>query len=307
MNAIKRQQIVEATKAFLIKRTDINQSDLGKTIGYGPAAISQVLSGTYAGDDSRILLLLAKTVGFEIGQKWVIRRTDNFNAVQNICNEAQEEHRMMAICGNTGLGKSTAFEYYRRHTGNSFYVLSDVLMKPKDMLRAIMKSMGIEMEGSMSEMLNRIIDRGLEIENLLLIIDDAGKLMEHPKCYFIIQLIYDRWEGHAGIVLAGMPVFREFLKKMVLKGKNGFPELVRRISYWEILKPMEAAFIAAAAADFGITENSAIKLIAERCTNYGDVKNMLLNYAAGSAKRESVNCVSSQREVLADLHINFID
>jgi hypothetical protein len=304
MNATNKQQIVEATKAYLIKRTDVNQSDLAKTIGYGPAAISQVLSGTYAGDDSKILLLLAKEVGFEIGQKWLVRRTGNFNAIQNICNEAQEEHRMMAICGNTGLGKTTALEYYRRHTGNTFYVLSDVLMKPKDMLRAIMRSMGIEMDGSLSEMLNRIIDKGLEIENLLLVIDDSGKLMEHPKCYFIIQLIYDRWEGHSGIVLAGMPVFREFMKKMVLKGKNGFPELARRISHWEFLKPMESAFVSAAAADYGITDTNAVKLIAERCTNYGDVKNMLINYSAGSDKREAG--AESQREILAGLHINFI-
>jgi hypothetical protein len=306
MNTNHKQTIVETTKAFLQNRTDFTQADLAKKIGYSTATLSQVLSSTYAGDDTSVLLKLVSELGIELNQKWKIKETATVRTIQNICLEAQEDSRMMALTANTGLGKTTALlNYVKNKTSkNAFYVLATILMKPKDLLTAILTDLGIEYEGTMSAMLDKIVSHLSQLDHPFLVIDDAGKLMEHPKCYFIIQLLYDRLEGRVGILCAGMPIFKEFIRKMVVKNKNGFPELARRFSYWENISRIDARFIPVACSDFGITEEPAIKLIAEKCKNYGDIKNMLLCFSKYASQNEVLP--GMQRKVLTDLHIQFL-
>ena len=277
MTTQSQQAIINEARTFLARK-QMSQAELAEKIGYSDAVLSQVFKGTYPGDNTQVLSKLAKVVGIT-EFKWDILNTFNYQAVQNLCLDAQEAQRMVAVYGDTGSGKSEALERYYRNTQNCYYVLADVLMKPKDLLVAIQRAIGVDEEGTLSERLDSIV-RKLESRQFpLLIIDDCGKLEMHPKCFGIIQLLYDRLLNRTGIVLAGTKRFGVYFNKMAGKDALGFRELKRRISYWQPMREgVEPTFIKKQCDIHGITQKEAIEYMSRHCTNYGDVKELIRNF-----------------------------
>jgi plasmid maintenance system antidote protein VapI len=271
------QAIINEAKAYL-ERKNMSQAELAEKLGYTPAVLTQIFKKEYAGDTDQVLRKLSKEIGYT-PDKWEILNTFNFQAGQNMCLDAQEGQRMMACYGDTGSGKTSTLQAYARKTVNSYYVLADVLMKPKDLLVTIQKAIGVDEAGTLSERLDSIV-RKLESKNYpLLIIDDCGKLEEHSKCFGIIQLLFDRLENRCGIILAGTKRFAVYFNKMASKDVLGFRELKRRISYWQPFKDgVEKRFIAAVCTRQNITQQTAIDYISLHCTNYGDVAELIRNY-----------------------------
>ncbi len=270
-------QIITETQEYL-KRKQMSQGELAQKIGYSGAVLSQILKGEYPGDSAQVLRKLAQEIGFS-AQKWEILNTFNFQTIQNLCNDAQEGQRMMCTYGDTGSGKTSALQKYTQSTANAYYVLADVLMKPKDLLVAIQKAIGIDESGTLSERLESIVNKLESKSYPLLILDDCGKLEQHNKCFGIIQLLYDRLTNRCGIVLAGTKRFAVYFKKMVSKGTLSFPELGRRISYWQPLRDgVEKKFITAVCAQHAITQVEAIGWMVTHCTNHGDVAELIRNY-----------------------------
>jgi hypothetical protein len=290
--------IIAETKAYL-DRTQTTQTDLANKIGYSPAVLSQILKGEYPGDADQVLRKLAKEIG-QLAEKWELLNTFNFQAGQNMCLDAQEGQRMMACYGDTGSGKTSTLLAYARKTPNVYYVLADVLMKPKDLLCAIQKAIGVDEAGTLSERLDSIVRKMESKSYPLIIIDDCGKLEMHNKCFGIIQLLYDRLEGRCGIILAGTKRFAVYFNKMASKDVLGFRELKRRISYWQPFKDgVERKFVNAVCQRQGITQTTAIEYIATNCENYGDVAELIRNYNRFK-KIKQVNA-DEQLQVLSQL------
>src|SRR3954466_14177947 len=99
---MKTPNIITEAKSFL-DRKEMSQSELAGLIGYSDAVLSQILKGSYVGDSEQVLKKLAKQIGYTT-QKWDILSTFNFQAIQNMCLDAQESQRMMAAYGDTGSG-----------------------------------------------------------------------------------------------------------------------------------------------------------------------------------------------------------
>lgn len=295
------QAIIKETRAFL-ERKQMSQSELAEKIGYSPAVLSQIFKGEYNGDADQVLRKLAKHIGHNDHQ-WKILSTFNLQAIKNLCLDAQEGQRMVATYGETGCGKTTAFEHYYRVSANCYYVLADVLMKPKDLIIAIQRAIGDDNGGTLSERLDSIV-RKIETKQFpLLKIDDCGKLEAHPKCFGIIQLIYDRLQGRLGIVLSGTKRFAVYFNKMAEKDVMGFRELKRRISYWQPLRDgVESKFIETVCQDHGITQKTAITHIMKTCNNYGDVHELIRNF--NRYKLNKTVEADEQLQVISDLKFN---
>lgn len=269
--------IINHTKTYM-QTQGLSASDMARMIGTSPATMSQLLANKYPGKADEMFRKLAAVTNYQ-ESNWPLVATPNFRTVHKLCKDAQEQCRMMALYAETGMGKTTPLKQYAACTPNTIYILCNVLWKQKDFLKAIQKSLGSDNEGTIVERAEDIITRLLIRQNPLLIIDDIGKLKEHPKCFYLLQLIYDRTEGACGIVLSGTKAFPTFIQKQAAKDNMGFRELRRRISYWQPLRDrVEAKFIATICQQFNITQASAIQYIERNCSNYGDVKELITNY-----------------------------
>ncbi|MCO5253602.1 MAG: AAA family ATPase [Bacteroidetes bacterium] len=256
----------------------LTPADLARTTGISQSAISQLFADKYPGKTDEMLRKIADATGYSTSD-WRLLSTPNLRTIERLFEDARQNSRMMAIYGETGMGKSSALTWLNSKTQNSYYVLADVLMKQKDLLRAIQRSLGSDHEGTIVERANDIVTRLLAKHKPTLIIDDIGKLREHPKCFYLLQLIFDRTEGRCAIILAGTKAFPSFIQKQAARDCMGFRELKRRISYWQPLKErVELSFVKAVCEQQGITLPSAIDYIAKTCTNYGDVRELITNY-----------------------------
>lgn len=207
----------------------------------------------------------------------------------------------MAIIAETGLGKSEGLKYYQRKTQRAYYVLCTRTMTRKDFLNAVMKAIGLDVEGSLNTKLSAIVAYLKLNDKCVLLLDDVGKLNE--TCLQLIQIIYDETQGLAGIIAAGLPSFRKWFFKMSAKDKQGFRELKRRIEYWMPLNHVSQQFMVAVAAEYGITDAPAVRYVTDNCHDYGTFRNMMENYQRAVQRNPKL----SQREILAGIHIGTKD
>jgi transcriptional regulator with XRE-family HTH domain len=262
----------------VMKAKGISPAELARITGISPATISQLFSGKYPGNNEEMLRKIAAATNYRTNE-WKLLSTTNLRTIENLFEDARLGSRMLALHGETGMGKTAALTWLCSKTPNSYYILANVLMKQKDFVKAIQKAIGSDMEGTIVQRMEDVIEKLLQKQNPVLVIDDIGKLKEHSKCFYLLQLLFDRTEGRLGLVLAGTKAFPVFIQRQAGKDNMGFRELKRRVTYWQPLKDrVERKFITTMAELNAITQPSAIDYMAKVCNNYGDVKELITNY-----------------------------
>ena len=301
-------QIKEAAEQYL-KAKQMSRADLARTLTVSETAISQLFNGKYPGDSDKLWIAIARLIGYSLGRQWKVKKTQNLTAIWEMCEDAQESCKFIMLSAETDRGKTTGLQYYQSHKDNVnvYYMLCDVNMQRKEFLNAILRSMGLNTEGSVSIRMDRIVKHLMDSRSKyngippLLILDDAGKLSDH--CLRQIQIIYDRTESnnerHAGIIIAGTEYLAKYLNKMADKDKQGFRELRRRIEYNQPLTGVSKEFLLAIAQDYGVNDPAAILYLQQVSTGYGVLKNMLINYSQYVTKHPDSG--KSQREILFSL------
>ena len=83
---------------------------------------------------------------------------------------------------------------------------------------------------------------------------------------------------------AGTVYLKEYINKMVVKGKYGFDELSRRINIWVTLEQPTKKEVEAVVTNNGITDSDSINFLYNTCKNYGT-----LNSVITMAKSKSEN------------------
>jgi DNA transposition AAA+ family ATPase len=209
---------------------------------------------------------------------WVLMETPNLTAIHKMCRDAQTNSRMLAVAGQPGLGKTTALRTYVEQHKNAFYLHVHGAMRPKDFLRAILRAMGSDRQGTQFELIVAIAEQLRRYDSPLLIIDDAGKLIE--RVVDKIQSIYDETEYHAGIVLAGTPEMANKLEDLKAKGRKGAPEFVSRIGNKKqmgFLRKPTKAVVKSFCEEMGIADKGAIKWFQDQCKDYRELRQELQN------------------------------
>ena len=79
-------------------------------------------------------------------------------------------------------------------------------------------------------------------------------------------------KGNCGVVLAGMPYFREHLKKAAARGKEGVSEFLRRINVWHELAGLSAGEIRYIVGMHGITNPERVRELSQ-CKCFGSLMN----------------------------------
>lgn len=277
----KNQQIVEALNEF-ISMKGLSANSVAQMIGISGATISQMRKGEWNLISQKMWLKVSSFLRIDA---WKLVNTLNYSTVRNICIDAQENARFVAISAKSGLGKTAALLDYQKKNPNTFYVLGDILMSGrKQFLAAIQQAMGLAEGSNPTDMLNAIVEHINECVTPLLIIDDGGKL--NDSNLRILQLIFDRTEGRLGIVLAGTEYLHWHLQNMMKKKKMGFEELFRRIETWDTLLPPNKEEIASICMQNGIKNTEVLKWITAHARNFGSLKAMITNALHLTSKKQ---------------------
>ncbi len=195
--------------------------------------------------------------------------TTDFVATFHLCDKARRHRLMIGLTADTGMGKTTALSAYSRGR-NVFYVSYDKTMNPRQFFSALLRELSYPFDGTLNDMINRASEELNRLENPLLIIDEAGKLGQSMILY--LQVLRDKTKENCGIILSGMPYFKENLQRLSIREKEGYAEFLRRINLWhqfEGLQPCEIEEICQAS---GIEEPAKIKEL-KRKRRFGDLMN----------------------------------
>lgn len=296
-----RDQVRDALRLYLDDKS-ISQSDFAKQADLSNATVTQVLNGTYAaqGDvmHNKIATYLRK-MGVSVDSSdggatvWKTLETANYATMRQTIAHAQQRRGIYCICGDTGSGKTTAMTDIARKMPTATYLLCDYLMTKKAFVSELAQAMGVRIaSNNIRDLVQAICDNVRSKKGAVLLLDDVGKLPQ--AVYPIIQLIYDSCgEQNVGLVLAGMPLLAETLKKGTRKQRLGFPELSRRIvnKEWYLMQPPTKAEITQIAAMYGISDTGAVAFLIEHCKEYQALRDLILgalSIANGKAITRSV-------------------
>jgi DNA transposition AAA+ family ATPase len=274
---------IQAKVNAYIIATNISNKTFCENAGFSTANISLMRNGKWEtiGDDIWHKADKAanpeNTIAKQDKFQWRMFSSKSLVCIDDICKDAQENNRMMAVYGETGFGKSAAFTYYKyKNPVSCYYVLCDELMNPKQFLQAIAKELGVESEGDKSTILGNIVSYLGRQKNPLLILDDVGKL--NDSCSRLIRLIYDKTVDKVGIVLSGTTKFKNDIDKKVRKDTAGFRELHRRIEYWQLIDKPEEKVVEAICVHHGITQQDCVDYIKTfHAANFGKLKSCIMN------------------------------
>jgi DNA transposition AAA+ family ATPase len=255
---MNKQQIVSQLNEKL-KKTGLSQNKAAVMLDISGATLSNLLNGKWANISSAVWEVVAKFVGY--AQEWVLAPTANFEKVQKVCADAQNNSRSVAISHDAGMGKTASLKHYANNNANVIYVQCEEYFTKKGFLIKILQGLGVhDLHGGIEELAERTVEHLLKLSRPLIILDEADKLKDH-----VIQLyktLYNKTEGACGFVLCGTPNLRISIEKKAKKDKQGYKEILSRIgSVFIGLKDITAKDIRTICAANGIQEEVIIKEI----------------------------------------------
>jgi DNA transposition AAA+ family ATPase len=273
MNDEFKMSVANAVKARM-ETTQKSQNQVARELQLSAATLSNCLNGKWENISAEVWRSLSRYCGIK-SQQWPTISTKNFTAIQELCKDAKDNGRMLAVAGATGLGKTKALEHFTANNPHVFYVLCTSTMGRGDLIAAMQRSWGVSLEAKVHLRLLSVIEALKRLENPLLILDDCGKL--NDNCQLLIQIMYDALGEHCGFVLSGTDAFkREFFKKAA-RDKNGFRELKRRIGYWQRLVEPSLGAVKMLCEQYEIVDPAVWSYMHNSFKDYGTLREVIVN------------------------------
>jgi DNA transposition AAA+ family ATPase len=263
-------------ESVLNRLKTVAQAKLATQIGVAPATLDNIKNSRIDKVSDEMLRKMAAFFDLQFNDnefEWRFYKTPQVQIVHKTIADAYAMKRMVGIVGNTGLGKSTAMRDFATGNAHCGYVLCDTLMSPIDLVTAIAKALGLQVDGKIRDILIRIAKNLIEKEGIL-ILDDASKLQDN--CIRLIQIMYDTTERRCAIVLSGLQRLQTSIRRKAEKDRLGFREFQRRVAYWRELPLMTKGEVKFIATDYQL-DIEVIRLLASKCDNYGCLRNAIQN------------------------------
>ena len=195
--------------------------------GVSSATVSQLCNGKYELISDEMFVRIATQIGFAF-DSWNLHEGKTFKEIAFTLSDAQAYKNVTWIVGDAGCGKTTAAIEYRRTHRNVFYILCSEDMRRSDFVREIAKQVGAPTDTTnLRDMLENAISMISFLGNPLLIFDEGDKLTDSVFNYFIS--IYNRLEGHAGIVFLSTDYIKRRMDAGLRYNKKGYKEINSRI------------------------------------------------------------------------------
>ena len=187
------------------------------------ATVSQLINGKYELISDDMFTRIAVQIGFSF-DSWTLHEGKTFREITYAFADAQAYRNVTWVVGDAGCGKTTAAIEHR----NVFYILCSEDMRRSDFVREMAKQVGAPTDTTnLRDMLENAISMIAFLSNPLLIFDEGDKLTDSVFNYFIS--IYNRLEGHAGIVFLSTDYIKRRIENGLRYNKKGYKEINSRI------------------------------------------------------------------------------
>lgn len=207
----------------------------------------------------------------------LILDTNVLRTINENCQDALEYHRMISFIGDPGFGKTKSLQYYSSKRRNVYYLVVEKSMTSKKFYIELLNVLGFTNSFRGSELNNLIKSISFHLSQSkqpnLLIIDEAGKFNANQLLY--LHELRDNTKNNTGIILSGPPYFKKNMDDWKLSGREGVPELYRRIQSWIPLQEPTMKEKKAYCSEFGILNDLADELCDE-CKDFGTLENKIL-------------------------------
>lgn len=231
------------------QRKGISKNELSVQIGINPAYLSKIENEKFDEITNEVLTKIQAAINLKSGS--FVWQTNDLASVFYQC-ESTRTHKLMTGLADTGMGKTTCLRAYSMRK-NVFFITVDKAMSAKRLFLSILKTMGIQFDGNIYDVIQKTADELNRLEDPLLIIDEAGKLS-----HLMILYLHDLREytlANCGILLSGMPYFKWNLQKFADRQKEGYAEFLRRINVWHELKGLSRREVEIVCNENGITKD----------------------------------------------------
>jgi DNA transposition AAA+ family ATPase len=248
------------------------------------ATISKLLNNEWELINETMWRYIANQIGIK-QKSWNIVETENYLDLTQIFSDAQEDALVMALCGNSGTGKTLAANHYAGQKREVYYLSCNDYWNRRiflqEMLRVMRKPVTSDMIG---EMMSDIIRHLKRADQPLIILDEADKLSDNVLYFFIS--IYNEVEDCCGLILMATDFFEKRIKRGLRLNKKGYKEIYSRIGGNCIpLRGLSYSDVVQICMANGVTDKKEIKEAYEDCN--GDIRRLKRKCYALNKKRNS--------------------
>jgi DNA transposition AAA+ family ATPase len=262
MNRIQKT-IIQAEILRLKDELGRSQAQIATQAGISSANITQILKENWGSISDELWRKVATSLNINLQAiAWQTAETANYKKVLGVCSFSQSKSVAKMIAFDAGFGKTYALQAYAKRNKNVFYLQCERHYTRKVFLLKLGKAMGLQLQGSISEMIDDIIERLKSLDKPLLILDEYDKILEKQGVFDLFKTFYDATLGYCGFVLCGTTALQQELGKRVKANKIGYVELLSRVGREYVqLSHINYADIKLVCNANGITDGEAIKEI----------------------------------------------
>lgn len=218
-DSISETKRIEKARSWLegyIEENRLDYTASARQLGLGDGgrtSVSRFVQGKLDSDPSRLVLAIEQYRATQEGPEGIsaivgFRETRCVVKVWQQANEARDGHKMAAVIGFTGYGKTEALKQFQRRAHGDGKppvraITCNVLTNGPFLARKLALDMGVVETGGEPAMCLELVTKRLRAYPEFWIVDEANFLRE--RCLHILRYVHDT--TGTGILLAGTPLF----------------------------------------------------------------------------------------------------
>lgn len=224
MQDSEKKEIQSKLAEFVTKNK--SQEKAAKKLKVSGALLSAIKNNNWDSIAESKWIAIGKQVGFSRKMDWKVLKTEGYLEIQTILTDAKEMSSMFAFTLPAGGGKNESIKQFESKNEHVYIIDCSEYFNKKGFLYKILEAMNEDTNGTVAQMMDRIVEKILEKELPLIIFNECDKLRDEIL-YFLISF-YNEMEDMCGIALTATPYFKKRIEDGVKKMKKGYAELYSR-------------------------------------------------------------------------------
>lgn len=216
---------------ILSRRANFTSSDakFAASLGIAAAQFSRIKNGELervVSDAQWISFARKFGVSLKDGIDWNIANTP---VMQFVCTQlklCQENALSVLMCDLSDIGKTFSARYYVKTNKNVVYVDCGQVKSKQKLIRCISQELGVNSQGKYSDVYDDLVFTLKNIENPLIILDEAGDL--DYKAFLEIKALWNATENYCGWYMIGADGLKALINRNIGGKKVGYTEMFSR-------------------------------------------------------------------------------
>ncbi len=196
MNNLQKTQI--QAEIFRLKTLGKSQNAIATQAGVSSANITQILKGNWESISNELWRKIASNLQVKIQNTWKTAEIFNYRKIFGVCEFAQDTSTAKLIAFDAGFGKTYALRAFANEHKNVFYMQCERHYTRKVFLQKFGRVLGLNLQGSTSDMIDTITDKLKTFEKPLVIWDEFDKVLEKNGVFDLFKTFYDATLAHFG-------------------------------------------------------------------------------------------------------------